>query len=125
MIQDAGWAGGQHPMVRPLSDGLRKRVVAAVASDEILSRSGIAVWGCGIVGGEVVAALCRGATSPQPEPDKFRLFANKAQTCAPSCWRGQTQASTVLAMQKPLSLQRQRLNGRRSPIVSRLGARFL
>jgi hypothetical protein len=34
MIQDAGWAGGQHPMVRALSNDLRKRVVAAVARGE-------------------------------------------------------------------------------------------
>src|SRR6478609_4154787 len=32
MIQDAGWAGGQHLMVRPLSNDLRKRVVAAVST---------------------------------------------------------------------------------------------
>jgi transposase len=30
VIQDAGWAGGQHLMTRPLSNDLRKRVVAAV-----------------------------------------------------------------------------------------------
>src|SRR5215813_14562073 len=47
MIQDAGWAGGQHPMVRPLSNDLRKRVVAAVARGEscraVASRFGVAV----------------------------------------------------------------------------------
>ena len=34
MIQDAGWAGGQHLMVRPISNDLRKRAVAAVAKGE-------------------------------------------------------------------------------------------
>jgi transposase len=34
MIQDAGWAGGQHPMGRAYSLDLRERVVAAVASGE-------------------------------------------------------------------------------------------
>ena len=34
MIQDAGWAGGQHLMVRPYSNDLRKRVVAAVSKGE-------------------------------------------------------------------------------------------
>ena len=47
MIQDAGWAGGQHLMVRPLSNDLRKRVVAAVAKGEscraVASRFGVAV----------------------------------------------------------------------------------
>src|ERR1700743_878180 len=47
MIQDAGWAGGQHPMVRPISNDLRKRVVAAVAKGEscrsVASRFGVAV----------------------------------------------------------------------------------
>src|ERR1700745_2298065 len=47
MIQDAGWAGGQHPMVRPLSNDLRKRVVSAVAKGEscrsVASRFGVAV----------------------------------------------------------------------------------
>jgi transposase len=47
MIQDAGWAGGQHPMVRPLSNDLRKRAVAAVANGEscrsVALRFGVAV----------------------------------------------------------------------------------
>src|SRR5277367_6104638 len=47
MIQDAGWAGGQHLMVRPLSNDLRKRVVAAVSKGEscraVASRFGVAV----------------------------------------------------------------------------------
>jgi hypothetical protein len=33
VIQDAGWAGGQHLMVRPLSNDLRERVVQGVFSD--------------------------------------------------------------------------------------------
>src|ERR1700757_4847129 len=47
MIQDAGWAGGQHLMVRPLSNDLRKRVVATVARGEscraVALRFGVAV----------------------------------------------------------------------------------
>ena len=43
-------------MVRPLSNDLRKRVVAALEGRE-LPRGGVAVWGFGFVGGEVVAAL--------------------------------------------------------------------
>src|SRR6195952_404962 len=47
MIQDAGWVGGQHLMVRPLSNDLRKRVVAAVSGGEscraVASRFGVAV----------------------------------------------------------------------------------
>src|ERR1700727_2537997 len=47
MIQDAGWAGGQHPMVRPLSNDLRKRAVAAIAKGEscrsVALRFGVAV----------------------------------------------------------------------------------
>jgi transposase len=47
MIQDAGWVGGQHPIVRPLSNNLRKRVVAAVARGAscraVASRFGVAV----------------------------------------------------------------------------------
>src|SRR5258708_11280204 len=47
MIQGAGWAGGQHPMVRPISNDLRKRAVAAVAKGEtcrsVASRVGVAV----------------------------------------------------------------------------------
>src|ERR1700756_2974794 len=47
MIQDAGWAGGQHPMVRPMSNDLRKRAVAAVAKGEscraVAARFGVAV----------------------------------------------------------------------------------
>src|SRR6516162_955522 len=47
MIQDAGWAGGQHPMVRPISNDLRKRAVAAVAKGEscraVALRFGVAV----------------------------------------------------------------------------------
>ena len=47
MIQDAGWAGGQHLMVRPLSNDLRKRVVTAVSKGEscrsVASRFGVAV----------------------------------------------------------------------------------
>jgi hypothetical protein len=40
-------------MTRPLSNDLRERVVAAVCGGE----SCRAVWRCGILGGEVVAAL--------------------------------------------------------------------
>src|ERR1700752_3116998 len=47
MIQDAGWAGGQHPMVRPMSNERRKRAVAAVAKGEscrsVALRFGVAV----------------------------------------------------------------------------------
>jgi putative transposase len=47
MIQDAGWAGGQHAMARPLSNDLRERVVAAVLAGEscrtAASRFGVAV----------------------------------------------------------------------------------
>jgi transposase len=47
VIQDAGWAGGQHLMARPLSNDLRKRVVAAVLGGEscrsVASRFGVAV----------------------------------------------------------------------------------
>src|SRR6476620_1761743 len=53
VIQDAGWSGGQHPMTRPLSNDLRERVVAAGE----LPRGSCAVWRCGVLGGEVVAAF--------------------------------------------------------------------
>jgi transposase len=47
MIQDAGWTGGQHRMVRPLSNDLRKRAVAAVLKGEscraAAARFGVAV----------------------------------------------------------------------------------
>jgi len=47
MIQDAGWAGGQHRMARPLSNDLRERVVAAVLKGEscrvVAWRFGVAV----------------------------------------------------------------------------------
>jgi len=47
VIQDAGWMGGQYRMVKPLSNDLRKRVVAAVARGEssraVASRFGVAV----------------------------------------------------------------------------------
>jgi putative transposase len=47
VIQDAGWAGGQHLMTRPLSNDLRKRVVAAAAAGEscrsVAERFGVAV----------------------------------------------------------------------------------
>jgi putative transposase len=47
MIQDAGWAGGQYLMVRPISNDLRKRVVMAVSKGEscrvVASRFGVAV----------------------------------------------------------------------------------
>src|ERR1700744_6253694 len=47
MIQDAGWAGAQHPMVRPISNDLRKRAIAAVAKGEscrsVAVRFGVAV----------------------------------------------------------------------------------
>jgi transposase len=47
VIQDAGWAGGQHLMTGPLSNDLRKRVVAAVLGGEscrsAASRFGVSV----------------------------------------------------------------------------------
>jgi putative transposase len=47
VIQDAGWIGGQHLMVRPLSNDLRERVVAAVVGGEscraVAARFGVAV----------------------------------------------------------------------------------
>jgi transposase len=47
VIQDAGWTGGQHPMVRPISNDLRKRAVAAVSKGEscrsVAARFGVAV----------------------------------------------------------------------------------
>src|SRR5260370_34489347 len=47
MIKGARWVGGQHTMVRPISNDLRKRVVAAVAKGEscrsVASRFGVAV----------------------------------------------------------------------------------
>jgi transposase len=47
VIQDAGWIGGQHLMVRPLSNDLRERVVTAVADGEscrsAAARFGVAV----------------------------------------------------------------------------------
>jgi hypothetical protein len=47
MIQDAGWIGGQHRMVRPLSIDLRQRVVVAVSKGESFwsaaARFGVAV----------------------------------------------------------------------------------
>jgi transposase len=47
VIQDAGWVGGQHLMTRPLSNDLRKRVVAAVLGGEscrsVASRFGVSV----------------------------------------------------------------------------------
>jgi putative transposase len=47
VIQDAGWIGGQHLMTAPLSNDLRERVVAAVASGEscrsVAVRFGVAV----------------------------------------------------------------------------------
>jgi putative transposase len=47
VIQDAGWAGGQHLMVRPLFNDLRERVVAAAAAGEscrlVARRFGVAV----------------------------------------------------------------------------------
>jgi putative transposase len=47
MIQDAGWVGGQYLMVQPLSNDLRKRVVAAVSAGEscraVATRFGVAV----------------------------------------------------------------------------------
>src|SRR6476619_1700937 len=49
--------GGQHPMTRPLSNDLRERVVAAIVGGEKLPLGGVAVWRCGIVGGEVVTTL--------------------------------------------------------------------
>jgi transposase len=48
VIQDAGWAGGQHLMTGPLSNDLRKRVVAAVLGGEscrsAASRFGVSVF---------------------------------------------------------------------------------
>jgi transposase len=47
VIQDVGWAGGQHLMSRPLSNDLRERVVAAVKGGEscraVATRFGVAV----------------------------------------------------------------------------------
>jgi putative transposase len=47
VIQDAGWIGGQHLMTRPLSNDLRKRVVAAVTGGEscrsVAARFGVSV----------------------------------------------------------------------------------
>src|ERR1700755_1248264 len=47
MIQDAGWAGGQHPMGQPNPNDVRKRAVAPVAKGEscrsVALRFGIAV----------------------------------------------------------------------------------
>lgn len=47
VIQDAGWIGGRHRMVKPLSNDLRRRVVAAVSKGEscraVASRFGVAV----------------------------------------------------------------------------------
>lgn len=47
MIQDVGWAGGQHLMGRPLSNDLRERVVSAVTGGEscraVAARFGVAV----------------------------------------------------------------------------------
>jgi transposase len=47
VIQDAGWAGGQHAMARPLSNDLRECAVAAVLAGEscrtAASRFGVAV----------------------------------------------------------------------------------
>src|SRR5260370_16246402 len=47
VIEDAGWAGGQHLMTGPLSNDLRKRVVAAVLGGEscrsVASRFGVSV----------------------------------------------------------------------------------
>jgi transposase len=47
MIQAAGWGGGLHLMVRPLSNDLRKRVVTADSKDEscrsVAVRFGVAV----------------------------------------------------------------------------------
>jgi transposase len=47
VIQDAGWAGGQHLMTRALSNDLRERVVAAVQSGascrSVALRFGVAV----------------------------------------------------------------------------------
>src|ERR1700755_2261707 len=47
MIQDAGWAGGQHPMGQPNPNDVRKRAVAAVAKGEscrsVAARFGVAV----------------------------------------------------------------------------------
>jgi putative transposase len=47
VIQDVGWIGGQHLMVRPLSNDLRERVVSAVVCGEscraVAARFGVAV----------------------------------------------------------------------------------
>src|ERR1700755_744658 len=47
MIQDAGWAGGQHPMGQPNPNDVRKRAVAPVAKGErcrsVALRFGVAV----------------------------------------------------------------------------------
>jgi transposase len=47
VIQDVGWSGGQHLMTAPLSNDLRKRVVAAIETGEscrsVAARFGVAV----------------------------------------------------------------------------------
>ncbi len=52
-------------MTRPLSNDLRERVVAAVVGRRELPRGGGAIRCCGVVGGEVVAALrATGSVAP-------------------------------------------------------------
>jgi len=48
VIQDAGWAGGQHGMVRPISTDLRERLVAAVERDGISARAAAARFGVSV-----------------------------------------------------------------------------
>ena len=72
-------------MVRPLSNDLRKRVVAAVVEGRKLPGSGVAVRCCGVVGGEVVAALSgdrlfcarQDGRAPQAVLDPHRAFIMK------------------------------------------------
>src|SRR5436309_2929107 len=48
LIQDAGWAGGQHPMGRAYSIDLRERVVAAVETGGLSCHRAAAQFGVGV-----------------------------------------------------------------------------
>jgi transposase len=94
MIQGAGWAGGQHPMVRPISNDLRKRVVAAVAKGEscrsVASRFGVAVssvvkWSQRHrATGSVAPGKMGGHRKPVLEPHRAFIRERISPTCAES-----------------------------------------
>jgi transposase len=68
VVQDAGWAGGQHRMARPYSQDLRDRVVSSVASGRTC-RATAALFGVSVA--SVVNGRSAGARAAAQQPSRW------------------------------------------------------